>query len=415
VRASGSRIAFALAPLLLLAAFALGGGPAPAATFPGANGRIAFASNQGGNWDVYTMNADGSGVVRLTTDPGVDTQPSFSPDGQRIAFASDRAGNYDVYTMNADGSGVVRLTTDPGVDTQPSFSPSGAQIAFIGKRGASWYGDVYLMNADGTDQVRLTTQGGIEDGPTFSPDGQRIAFGRTEQTHKHIFTMNAAGAELTALTRGAFDDRQPSFSPDGQRIAFSSRREGHSAVFTMGSDGSGVTKLTGKLSSSMPAYSPDGRLIAFVRGGDVYTMNAGGGGEVPLTAGRGSQAWPSWQPLGGSGGGSSPGGSPGRGASNRLRIGRPILDRRRGTAKLPVTVPAAGTLRLRGKQVKPPPRRSVSGAATVKLPVKPKAAAVRALARRGRAKVKVIVAYSRKGGGVETASKTFALVEKRRP
>lgn len=392
---------------------AAGGGPADGAAFPGADGRIAYASNQSGNWDIYTMNADGSDQRRLTTDPANDTQPSFSADGTKIAFASDRAGNYDVYTMNADGSGVVRLTTDPGVDTQPTFSPSGAQIAFIGKHGASWYGDVYLMNADGTDQVRLISQGGIEDGPTFSADGLRIAFGRTEGGHKHIFTMNPAGGELTALTHGAFDDRQPSFSPDGQRIAFSSRREGRSQVFTMGSDGSGVTRLTGKLSSEMPAYSPDGRLIAFVRGGNVYTIHTDGSGETRLTSGRGSQAWPSWQPLAGPGGGRPPGGSPGHGASNRLRIGKPILDRRRGTAKLPVTVPAAGTLSLRGRGVKSPSRRSVARAGTVKLLVKPSARTARDLARKGRAKVKALVTYARKGGGKEAKAKAFSLRKKR--
>jgi Tol biopolymer transport system component len=414
VRASRPTIAIALTSLLLLAVLAAGGGPASGAAFPGADGRIAYASNQSGNWDIYTMNADGSGQRRLTTDPADDTQPSFSADGAKIAFASDRSGNYDIYTMNADGSGVVRLTTDPGVDTQPAFSPSGAQIAFIGKHGASWYGDVYLMNADGTNQVRLIGQGGIEDGPTFSPDGQRIAFGRTEGGHKHIFTMSPAGGELTALTHGAFDDRQPSFSPDGQRIAFSSRREGRSQIFVMRSDGSGVTRLTGRLSSTMPAYSPDGRQIAFVRGGHVFTMNAGGGGETQLTSGRGSQAWPSWQPLVGSAGGRPPGGSPGHGASNRLRIGKPILNRRRGTAKLPVTVPAAGTLSLRGHGIRSPGRRSVARAGTVKLLVKPSAATARALARKGRAKVKALVAYARKGGGRETATKAFELHESRR-
>ena len=207
--------------------------------------------------------------------------------------------------MNADGSGVSRLTTDPGIDNQPSFSPDGSQIAFIGKHGASWYGDVFLMNADGSDQVHLIEQGGIEDVPTFSPDGQRIAFGRTEGGHKHIFTMNTSGGELTALTHGAFDDRQPSFSPDGQRIAFASRREGHTEIFTMRSDGSGVTKLTGKLSSAMPAYSPNGQQIAFVRGGAIFTMKASGGSESQLTSGHGSQAWPSWQPLVGPSQGSS--------------------------------------------------------------------------------------------------------------
>jgi Tol biopolymer transport system component len=415
VRTSKPVVFAALTALLLLAFVALGGSSAPAASFPGANGRIAYASNQSGSWQVYTMNADGSGKTQLTAGPGDSTQPSFSADGGRIAFASNRAGSYDIYTMNADGSGVTRLTSDPGADTQPSFSPDGSQIAFIGKRETSWYGHVYLMNADGTNQIRLNGQFGSEERPTFSPDGRVIALGRIEQKHRHIFTMNTAGGELAALTQGAFDDRQPTFSPNGQRIAFSSRREGRAAIFTMRSDGSDVTGLTSDLSSVQPAYSPDGRQIAFVSGGGIRAIGANGGGEVRLTTERGSQAWPSWQPLVGPSNGPSHGSSHGPGAASGLRIGRPILNRRQGTAKLPVTVPAAGTISLRGKQVKPRRRHSVAGAATVKLLVKPKAGAAKALTRKGKAKVKVVVTYARKGGGVETASKTFALVEKRRP
>jgi Tol biopolymer transport system component len=405
-------IAVALTLLALLSVLAAGGGQATGSAFPGANGRIAYASNEGGSWDVYSMNPDGSGKRQLTADPGDDTQPSYSPDGSRIAFASNRGGNFDIYAMNSDGSGVVRLTTDPGVETQPSFSPDGSRIAFIAKRGASWYGDVYTMNADGSDQVRLTSQGGIEDGPTYSPDGQRIAFGRTEGGRKHIFTMNTAGGELAALTHGASDDRRPSFSPDGSRIAFDSRGAGSFQIYAMSADGSGVVKLTGKATASQrPAYSPDGSRIAFDRGGSIFTMRAGGGGEVQLTSGRGAQAWASWQPLLGP---LAPGPKHGKGgAGDRLRIGKPILDRRRGTAKLPVTVPAAGTLRLRGRGVKPLARRSVAGPRTVKLLVKPKARVARVLAQKARAKVKVLVTYDRKNGGKETGAKSFSLRKKR--
>src|SRR6185436_20562504 len=103
-----------------LAVLAIGGGSATGSAFPGGNGRIAYASDQGGSWDVYSMNSDGSGKRRLTSGAGDSTQPAFSADGQRIAFDSNRAGNWDIYAMNADGSGVTRLTTDPGMDTQPT-------------------------------------------------------------------------------------------------------------------------------------------------------------------------------------------------------------------------------------------------------------------------------------------------------
>jgi Tol biopolymer transport system component len=406
VRGSRPTIAVALVALLL-AVLATGGSPAPGAAFPGANGRIAYASSQGGNWDIYSMNADGSGQIRLTTDPGADTQPSFSPDGTKIAFASNRSGNWDIYSMNADGSGQIRLTTDPGAETQPSFSPDGTKIAFAGKRGASWYTDVYLMNADGSEQVRLTTQGGIEEGPTFSPDGQRIAFSRIQAGHKNIFVMNPSGGELTDLTNGGSDDREPSFSPDGQRIVFSSRRDGHFELYAMSASGGGVTKLTTKPVSHMPAFAPDGKLIAFVRGDSIYTMNTQGGGVVRLTKDRGSQVWPSWQPRLGPApvhGGSSSG----------LRIGKPILDKLHGTAKLPVTVPGPGTIRLGGPRVKPLAAKTVSSATTVKLKVKPRSGVAKTLMHTGSAKVKAIVTYTPKGSGAETASKTFKLRKKTR-
>jgi TolB protein len=363
-RVKGWRPTIAVALIaLLLAVFATGSSPAPGAAFPGANGRIAYASSQGGNWDIYSMNADGSGQVRLTTDPGADTQPSFSPDGTKIAFA--------------------------------------------GKHGASWYTDVYLMSSNGSEQVRLTSQGGVEEGPTFSPDGQRIAFSRIQQGHKNIFLMSPSGGELTDLTGGGSDDREPSFSPDGQRIAFSSRRDGHFELYAMSASGAGVTKLTTKPVSHMPAFSPDGKLIAFVRGDSIYTMNAHGGGAVRLTKERGSQVWPSWQ--------TRLGPAPSQGGSRSgFRLGKPIFDRLHGTAKLPVTVPGPGTLRLGGRRVKPLAARTVSSAATVKLQVKPRSGVAKTLIHAGSAKVKAIVTYTPQGGGAETASKTFKLRKKTR-
>lgn len=91
-----------------------------------AKGKIAFMSDRDGNdqiYEIYIMNVDGSGQVRLTNNPAIDVFPSFSPDGSKIAFASYRDGNAEIYIMNVDGSEQVRLTNNPAVDTSPSFSP----------------------------------------------------------------------------------------------------------------------------------------------------------------------------------------------------------------------------------------------------------------------------------------------------
>ena len=70
------------------------------------------------------MNADGSGITRLTHDEFGDAMPSWSPDGKRIAFASDRNWKSDIYVMNADGSDLTRLTDDFRLDFAPVWSPT---------------------------------------------------------------------------------------------------------------------------------------------------------------------------------------------------------------------------------------------------------------------------------------------------
>ncbi len=89
-------------------------------------GQIAFVSDRDGNFEIYVMNADGSGQTNLTNNPAVDglLGIDWSPDGSRIAFTSDRDGNDEVYVMNADGSGLTNLTNNPADDSHPAWSPA---------------------------------------------------------------------------------------------------------------------------------------------------------------------------------------------------------------------------------------------------------------------------------------------------
>ncbi|MEX2178133.1 MAG: hypothetical protein WD801_05455 [Gemmatimonadaceae bacterium] len=125
--------------------------------------RIAYTrSDAQGQADIYTMNADGSDVRRITHDNVITNTARWSPDCTRIAFASIRAagpnGNprndLDLYAINADGTGLTRLTSTPGFDVAPTWSPDGQRIAFATERDGN--SEIYIMNADGTGAFNLT-------------------------------------------------------------------------------------------------------------------------------------------------------------------------------------------------------------------------------------------------------------------
>jgi Tol biopolymer transport system component len=131
--------------------------------------RIAFVSDRGGvvgPTDIFVMDADGSDQVDVSRDTGQDFAPSWSPDASRIAFRNDRSGDFDIWVMNANGSGQTNLTNDPlGLDRQPAWSPDGTMIAFASNREGQY--DVFTMNADGSNQTNITPEAGEENQPDW--------------------------------------------------------------------------------------------------------------------------------------------------------------------------------------------------------------------------------------------------------
>ena len=176
--------------------------PAEAA-FPGENGRITFSSNRDGDFEIFTVRPDGTGVKQLTKNKLDDFSSAFSPDGKKIVFMrdvllSDGIRDREIFVMNADGTGERRLTFSSGDDADPTFSPDG-KIAFVSDRDED-SDEIYVMNADGTGVKRLTFNRSGDISPAFSSNGQKIAFVRFENSNTEIFAMNADGSNQTNLT-----------------------------------------------------------------------------------------------------------------------------------------------------------------------------------------------------------------------
>lgn len=267
---------------------------ADAGTFPGVNGRIAFNSDRDGDAEIYSMNADGTGLKRLTESPGNDLTPSWSPDGTRIAFGSARAGNYDIYTMNADGSNITRLTFADG-NLHPTWSPDGSKIAFISDRTDDE--EIFIMNTDGSGQTRVTNNTVTDFDPSWSPDGSKIAFSNYDEGG--IFVINVDGSGLKRLT---IDGAEPGWSPDGSEITFSSFRDGNWEIYSMNADGTGQTRLTENPAVDYDAsWSPDGTKIAFYTNrndgnNEIYVMNTDGSGQTRLTENPADDTEPDFGP-----------------------------------------------------------------------------------------------------------------------
>ena len=253
--------------LFAVALLAACGGPPPANP-----ARIAFVSNRDGNYDIYAINDDGSGLARLSDGLASEHHPACSPDGSRIAFESTRDGNVEIYLMNADGTGLARLTRDPAPDFEPTWSPDGSRIAYTSFRSGNGdlFGEIYLMNADGSGLTRLTDNPTTDAWPAWSPDGRRLAFVSDRDGELEVYVMNTDGSNLARLTNDPADNRSPAgspaWSPDGRRIAFVSSRDGTGQIYVVNADGSAQTNLTNnpETSNCCPAWSPDGTRIAFL-------------------------------------------------------------------------------------------------------------------------------------------------------
>jgi LysM repeat protein len=120
---------------------------------------------------LYWVGAGGGAYQRLTTDQS-DTAPAGS--GNRVAFMSARDGNWEVYAINMDGSGLVRLTENNALDGLPTWSPNGQSIAFVSNRDGNW--GIWVMNANGSSQRKLFDLGGGYGSGAYDWTKERISW-----------------------------------------------------------------------------------------------------------------------------------------------------------------------------------------------------------------------------------------------
>jgi Tol biopolymer transport system component len=269
-----------------VAALCLVGPRSASATYPGANGRIAYFTEAG---EFHTILPSGSGDRLL---PNWVSAPAWSPSGRRIVGVrpAGPSNQLDLYSMTENGTDLQRLTRRRGDDDNPTYSPSGRRILFTGERPAAPW--VMTIGADGSDLRALTP--GVAYG--WSPNGKWITF--QPEPKRSIWAMHPSGTDkhrLVALgtNGGVFGD----YSPDGKHILFSRCNDSGCRQFIARANGSNVGLARCQVVS---AYSPDGNWflggIPNGQGGfDLARVSLAGCSRQKITGQRALDA--AWQSL----------------------------------------------------------------------------------------------------------------------
>ncbi len=223
------------------------------------NARVAFSSLEKLGWAIRMYSLELHRPVAFNSPVGTTLSPAWSSSGARLAFSSDRSGDSEIYTTDASGGDLHRLTNFRGPDVSPCWNPkTNAQIAWVS--GRTGLPQIYIMDSDGANVQRMT-DGGYATSPSWSPNGQFLAFawnrkyGPGAPGGQDIYIMDVASKRWTQLTHEAGRNDFPTWSPDGRHIAFQRQGAGGQQIWSMLADGTEQHPLTHGGSFSEPDWS----------------------------------------------------------------------------------------------------------------------------------------------------------------
>ena len=259
---------------------------------PGAS-MIAYKSAKAGTYDIWIAPVDGGDPVQITSMPGREIKPVYSPDGKWIAFEADYRGVdvSDIYIVPASGGDALQLTDHPLHDSNPMWSPDSKTIYFV--TDMFWSRSIASVDIETGEITEIGPGGGMA---SLSPDGTTFVFTGNEkpddddQSNNDIYSLPISGGEPKLLTPDTFNslDAAPMWSPDSKTIAFISDRNGFNNIGTIDVATGEVTMLlTENVEHSEPRWSPDGEWISFTKNLDyqyhIFRIPSDGGRARQLT------------------------------------------------------------------------------------------------------------------------------------
>ena len=257
--------------------------------------RLLFYSDRNGNWDVFMIHADGTGLKQITQSPANETEPYWHPRENTFIYASDASGERKIheYDLETDQSRAINI--GQGKHSSPVWSPQGTYLAFLIQEGERWK---VVVKAAADSSLTVLYDGGIYPGrPTWSPTIEAVMYSVAVEGTETLHLASIHGQPTTTFVPGFNSVGNAVISPDGGDIAFDAHSDdvldsgdGKWEIYTMNIDTKVVTRLTNNDKDDWgPRWSPDGTRISFLGDGlnntgyELFLMERNGINQMQLT------------------------------------------------------------------------------------------------------------------------------------
>lgn len=203
---------------------------------------------------VYVQDLASTNRIVLADFKGSNSAPAWSPDGSKLAIALSRDGLTQIFTINADGTNLRKVTSSAAIDTEPRFSPDGQALYFTSDRSGG--PQIYKINIDGGEARRITFNGTYNISPRISPDGKILAYISRRDGRYQLFSLDLNSLQELRLSETSSDE-SPSFAPNGKYIMYATATGGRGALAVVSTDGRSRYNLTSKAANIRePTWGP---------------------------------------------------------------------------------------------------------------------------------------------------------------
>ena len=217
--------------------------------------QIAYVSFEGDASSIFLQTLRTGNRRKISDHPGINGSPAFSPDGRKLVLTLGGVnGNLDIYILDIATRSLKRMTYNRAIDTEATWSPNGDEIYFTSDRGGA--PQVYKIALNSDKAERVTFQGNYNARPRLSPDGKKLAMVHLYRGDYRIAIHDIAKKDLLVLSSG-MQDESPSFAPNSDTLIYATKMKGNGVLETVTADGLVRQRIASKLGDIRePVWSP---------------------------------------------------------------------------------------------------------------------------------------------------------------